>query len=66
MSELSRPPRNIKINTNVELPQCSVVLPPRDDAAEYDDSADTHKFDDDPKLVNALFVSNLINWFNNS
>lgn len=49
--ELPRPPRNIKINTDVELPNCSVVLPPRDDAAEYDDSADTHNFHDDPKIV---------------
>lgn len=49
--ELPRPIRNLQMNTDVELPQCSVILPPRDDAAEYDDSADTHNFQDDTKVV---------------
>lgn len=47
--ELPRPICNLQINTDVELPHCSVILPPRDDAAEYDDSADTHNFQDDTK-----------------
>ncbi|XP_014278374.1 dynactin subunit 4 [Halyomorpha halys] len=49
--DLPRPIRTLQINTEVELPQCSVILPPRDDAAEYDDSADTHNFQDDTKVV---------------
>ncbi|KAK9506247.1 hypothetical protein O3M35_008217 [Rhynocoris fuscipes] len=42
---------SIITNAKVELPSCSVILPPRDDAAEYDDSGDTHNFQDDPKIV---------------
>ncbi|XP_078036782.1 dynactin subunit 4 [Augochlora pura] len=38
-------------NADVLLPQASLILPPRDDAAEYDDTGDTHNFQDDPKLV---------------
>lgn len=41
--------RAITTNTKVVLPTCSVILPPRDDAAEYDDTGDTHNFQDDPK-----------------
>lgn len=29
----------------------AIILPPRDDAAEYDDAGDNHNFQDDPKLV---------------
>ncbi|XP_073978985.1 dynactin subunit 4 isoform X1 [Rhodnius prolixus] len=43
--------RAITTNTKVVLPTCSVILPPRDDAAEYDDTGDTHNFQDDPKIV---------------
>ncbi|XP_076654804.1 dynactin subunit 4 [Halictus rubicundus] len=38
-------------NADVLLPQASLILPPKDDAAEYDDTGDTHNFQDDPKLV---------------
>ncbi|XP_031845474.1 dynactin subunit 4 [Nomia melanderi] len=45
--------RSIKVNPNADvlLPQTFFILPPRDDAAEYDDTGDTHNFQDDPKLV---------------
>lgn len=45
--------RSIKVNPNadVQLPQASFILPPRDDAAEYDDTGDTHNFQDDPKYA---------------
>ena len=33
----------------VILPTSSLILPPRDDAAEYDEPGDTHNFQDDPK-----------------
>lgn len=36
-------------NADVEIPSNKVILPPRDDAAEYDDSGDTHNIQDDPK-----------------
>lgn len=38
-------------NADLVLPHSSLILPARDDAAEYDDTADTHNFQDDPKLV---------------
>ncbi|KAJ8971260.1 hypothetical protein NQ317_011619 [Molorchus minor] len=46
-------PRKIieETNCNVEVPSSSFILPPRDDAAEYDDSGDMHNIQDDPKLV---------------
>lgn len=44
-------PVNVKLTGEVILPCSSVVLPLRDDAAEYDDSGDTHHFQDDPKVV---------------
>lgn len=44
-------PVNVKLTGEVILPSSSVVLPPRDDAAEYDDSGDTYHFQDDPKYV---------------
>ncbi|XP_018565105.1 dynactin subunit 4 [Anoplophora glabripennis] len=40
-----------EVNCDVEIPTSSFILPPRDDAAEYDDSGDTHNIQDDPKLV---------------
>ncbi|XP_061929655.1 dynactin subunit 4 isoform X2 [Apis cerana] len=45
--------KSIKINANADiiLPHSALILPPRDDAAEYDDTGDTHNFQDDPKLV---------------
>lgn len=44
-------PRQIlqTVNTDVVIPESKVILPPRDDAAEYDDSGDTHNIQDDPK-----------------
>lgn len=44
-------PVNVKLTGEVILPLSSVVLPPRDDAAEYDDSGDTFHFQDDTKVV---------------
>jgi dynactin-4 len=44
-------PVNVKLTGEVILPSLPVVLPPRDDAAEYDDSGDTYHFQDDPKCV---------------
>lgn len=37
------------MNCNIEVPESTFVLPPRDDAAEYDDSGETHNIHDDPK-----------------
>lgn len=31
------------------MPPCELVLAPRDDTAEFDDSNDTQSFKDDPK-----------------
>ncbi|XP_011502768.1 PREDICTED: dynactin subunit 4 [Ceratosolen solmsi marchali] len=42
---------NIVINAEVILPSSSFILPPRDDAAEYDDPSDSQNSQDDPKLV---------------
>jgi len=44
-------PVNVKLTGEVIVPSSSVVLPPRDDAAEYDDSGDTYHFQDDSKYV---------------
>ena len=44
-------PVNVKLTGEAIMPSSSVVLPPRDDAAEYDDSGDTYHFQDDPKYV---------------
>jgi hypothetical protein len=44
-------PVNVKLTGEVIIPSSSVVLPPRDDAAEYDDSGDTYHFQDDSKYV---------------
>ncbi|XP_012276685.1 dynactin subunit 4 [Orussus abietinus] len=46
-------PKSITIipGANISLPQSALILPPRDDAAEYDDTGDTHNFQDDPNLV---------------
>lgn len=38
-------------NSTIEIPSSNFILPPRDDAAEYDDSGDTHNIQDDTKLV---------------
>ncbi|KAH0809413.1 hypothetical protein GEV33_013378 [Tenebrio molitor] len=60
-------PRDIvqEVNADVGIPSSKVILPPRDDAAEYDDSGDTHNIQDDPKLVvwrksNKAFVKLLV------
>lgn len=44
-------PINVHPNADLVLPHSSLILPPRDDIAEYDDTSDTHNFQDDPKLV---------------
>ncbi|XP_014468506.1 PREDICTED: dynactin subunit 4 [Dinoponera quadriceps] len=46
-------PKSIKVapNADLVLPHSPLILPPRDDAAEYDDTSDNHNFQDDPKLV---------------
>ncbi|XP_046487628.1 dynactin subunit 4 [Neodiprion pinetum] len=46
-------PKPLKLSPQAEiiLPESILILPPRDDAAEYDDTGDTHNFQDDPKLV---------------
>lgn len=43
--------KTIKVfpNADLVLPHSSFILPARDDAAEYDDTVDTHNFQDDPK-----------------
>ncbi|KAG8300537.1 Dynactin subunit 4 [Homalodisca vitripennis] len=48
-----KPPRRVQatVTAVLALPSGGVILPPRDDAAEYDDSGDTHNFQDDPKVV---------------
>lgn len=50
---LYEPPRRVRldVSSSVQLPSCGIVLPPRDDAAEYDDSAEKHNFQDDPEVV---------------
>ncbi|KAK5650079.1 hypothetical protein RI129_001113 [Pyrocoelia pectoralis] len=58
-SSLSRQPSitikprsvTVPIAASIEVPNNTFILPPRDDAAEYDDSGDTHNIQDDPKLV---------------
>ena len=44
-------PKPIKVvpGAEIALPENCLILPPRDDAAEYDDTGDTHNFQDDPK-----------------
>lgn len=44
-------PRKItqEVNADIIIPESSFILPPRDDAAEYDDSGDTYNIQDDPK-----------------
>ncbi|BET00161.1 Dynactin p62 family [Nesidiocoris tenuis] len=49
--EIPRPVVQDEPNTQVELPTEPIVLPARDDAAEYDDSGDTHNFHDDANVV---------------
>lgn len=42
-------PINVVPNADIVLPLKHVVIPPRDDTAEYDDSTDVQNFQDDPK-----------------
>ncbi|KAI4460349.1 dynactin p62 subunit [Holotrichia oblita] len=46
-------PRQIKqqVGADIEIPAANFVLPPRDDAAEFDDSGENYNFNDDPRLV---------------
>ncbi|CAK9820857.1 Dynactin subunit 4 [Anthophora plagiata] len=44
-------PIEITANADLILPHSPLILPRKDDAAEYDYSTDTHNFQDDPKLV---------------
>uniref|UniRef100_A0A8D8SBJ7 Dynactin subunit 4 n=1 Tax=Cacopsylla melanoneura TaxID=428564 RepID=A0A8D8SBJ7_9HEMI len=36
---------------HLDLPECEIVLPPRDDAADCDDLADNQNYNDEPKVV---------------
>lgn len=38
---------NQEVNADPVIPESSFILPPRDDAAEYDDSGDTSNIQDD-------------------
>jgi hypothetical protein len=57
-SSVPLPPRRVQasVNAGLMLPAGGVILPPRDDAAEYDDPGDTHNFGDDPKYDILLVV----------
>ncbi|KAL3277566.1 hypothetical protein HHI36_012909 [Cryptolaemus montrouzieri] len=44
-------PLDVSINCDVEIPSSTFILPPRDDAAEYDDFNEAHNIQDDKKLV---------------
>ena len=44
-------PIKISANADLVLPHSPLILPPRDDTAEYDDTGDTYNLQDDPKLV---------------
>ncbi|XP_076628370.1 dynactin subunit 4 isoform X2 [Colletes latitarsis] len=44
-------PIKISANASVLLSKRSLILPPRDDTVEYDDTDDTHNFHDDSKFV---------------
>lgn len=37
------------VNGTVELPELEIQLPPRDDAAEFDDTTRAPSFTDDPR-----------------
>lgn len=47
-------PIDLEFTGSAALPDVSVILPGRDDAAEYDDSSENQNFNDDPKLVLSL------------
>ena len=36
-------------NADISIPNSVLILPPKDDAAEYDDPNDSHNFQDDAK-----------------
>lgn len=44
-------PRQTKqqVGADIEIPAANFVLPPRDDAAEFDDSGENYNFNDDPR-----------------
>ncbi|KAF5273504.1 hypothetical protein FQA39_LY07521 [Lamprigera yunnana] len=44
-------PVTVPVVADMILSNTSFILPPRDDAAEYDDSGDSHNIQDDPKCV---------------
>lgn len=44
-------PLNIEFTGVPELPNATLILPGRDDAAEFDDNSENQNFNDDPKLV---------------
>lgn len=54
-SSITVEPRPIGNPMSAEIdvpgPDIPIVLPPKDDAAEYDDSAETHNFQDDPRFI---------------
>lgn len=51
-------PRNVSVESNADItiPTSTFILPPRDDAAEYDDSGDTQNIQDDTKYVLCKFL----------
>lgn len=50
-------PIKISANAGLVLPHSPLILPPRDDTAEYDDTGDTYNLQDDPKYVSAVPLS---------
>lgn len=49
--QIPEDPKSITVvpNADIVLPSTSVIIPQRDDTAEYDDSSDSQNFQDDPK-----------------
>lgn len=45
---------DVEFTGYADLPDALVILPGRDDAAEYDDNSENQNFNDDPKFV--LFI----------
>lgn len=43
--------QRVKTSASIELPECELILPPRDDAADCDDLADNQTYNDDPQVV---------------
>lgn len=52
---------NQEIGADTEIPDSSFILPPRDDAAEFDDSSENYNFNDDPKYVYCYNILSNVN-----